>query len=65
MEAVTYECRDNSSGFVVQIEGVIELDNSHKNMLEMINDMIEDFRATLDINRNEIAEVNTKVNLTM
>ena len=33
--------------------------------MEMINDMTEDFRATLDVVRNEITEVNTKVNLTM
>ena len=34
-------------------------------MLEMINNMTEDFLATLNVVRNEIAEVNTKVNLTM
>lgn len=43
----------------------MELDNSQKNMLEMINGMTEDFRATLDVVRNELAEVNTRVNLTM
>ncbi|KAA0041739.1 uncharacterized protein E5676_scaffold95G00100 [Cucumis melo var. makuwa] len=31
----------------------------------MINDMSEDFRATLDVVRNEIADVNTKLSLTM
>ena len=30
----------------------------------MINDMTKDFRVILDV-RNEIAKVNTKVNLTM
>ena len=44
-------------------ERVIELDSSQKTMLEMIHGMSEDFRATLDVVRNEIAEVNTKVNL--
>ena len=34
-------------------------------MLEMINDMTEDFRATLNVVRNEIIKMNTKVNLTM
>ena len=59
---VTYERENSSSGFVVRIkEQVIGLDNSHKNMLQMINDMTEDFRATLDVVRNEI----TRVNLTM
>ena len=43
----------------------MELDNSQKNMLKMINNMTEDFRATLDVVRNELAEVNTRVNLTM
>ena len=33
----------------------MELDNSQKNMLEMINGMTEDFRATLDVVRNELA----------
>ncbi|TYK14924.1 uncharacterized protein E5676_scaffold1623G00170 [Cucumis melo var. makuwa] len=31
----------------------------------MINDMSEDFQATLDVVRNEIADVNTRLNLTM
>ena len=34
-------------------------------MLEMINGMTEDFLATLNVVRNEITEVNTKVILTM
>ena len=46
-------------------ERVIELDNSHKNMLKMINDTTDDFRVTLNVVRNEIVEVKTKVNLTM
>ena len=63
---VTYKRGDSSSSSVVQVEElVIELDKSHKNMLEMINDMTEDFQVTLDVVRNEIAEVNMKVNLTM
>ena len=33
--------------------------------MEMINDMTKNFQATLDVFRNEITEVNTKVNLTM
>ena len=34
-------------------------------MLEMTSGMTEDFRVTLVVVRNEIAEVNTKLNLTM
>ena len=65
-ENVTYERGDSSSDFAVHMEKrVIELDNSHKNILKMINDMIEDFRTTLNVVRNEIAEVNTKMNHTM
>ena len=41
------------------------LDNSQKDIMEIINDMTEDFRATLDVVRNAIVEVNTKVNRTM
>ena len=63
---VTYEHGNSSSGSVAQMEErVMELDNSQKNMLEMINDMAEDFLATLDVVRNEITKVNTRVNLTM
>ena len=66
MGNVTYECGDSSSGSTVHMElRVIELDNSHKNMLEMINNMTGDFLATLDVVRKKITEVNTKVNLTM
>ena len=65
-ENVTYKRRDSLLGSVAQMEErVMELDNSQKNMLKMINDMTGDFRATLDIVRNEIAEVNTRVNLTI
>ncbi|TYK28786.1 senescence-specific cysteine protease sag39 [Cucumis melo var. makuwa] len=57
---------DASSGFVAHMKGrVNELDNSQKTILEMINDMSEDFQAILDVVRNEIADVNTRVNLTM
>ena len=63
---VTYERGDSSSSVSAQMEErVMELDNSHKNVMEMINDMTKDFRATLDVVRNEIAKMNTKVNLTM
>ncbi|TYK02127.1 uncharacterized protein E5676_scaffold388G00020 [Cucumis melo var. makuwa] len=44
---------------------VNELDSSQKTLLEMINGMSEDFRATLDVVRNEIADVNTRPSLTM
>lgn len=33
--------------------------------MKMINDATENFRATQDVVRNEIVEVNTKMNLTM
>ncbi|KAA0062696.1 uncharacterized protein E5676_scaffold132G00060 [Cucumis melo var. makuwa] len=46
-------------------EHVNELHSSQKTLLEMINDMSEDFRATLDVVRNEIIDVNTRLNLTM
>ncbi|TYK06420.1 uncharacterized protein E5676_scaffold163G001230 [Cucumis melo var. makuwa] len=46
-------------------ERVSELDSSQKILLEMINDMSEDFRVTLDVVRNEIADVNARLNLTM
>ncbi|KAA0061261.1 senescence-specific cysteine protease sag39 [Cucumis melo var. makuwa] len=56
----------DSSGSVAHIkEHVNELDNSQKIHLEMINDMLEDFRATLDIVRNEIEDVNTRLSLLM
>ena len=59
---VTYEHGNNSSGSAVWMEErVMKLENTQKDIMEMINDMIEDFQATLDIVRNEIA----KVNLTM
>ncbi|KAA0053838.1 uncharacterized protein E6C27_scaffold135G002280 [Cucumis melo var. makuwa] len=63
---VNYEYGDSSSGFVAHMEGrVNELDNSQKTLLEMINGMSEDFRATLDVVRSEIADVNTRLSLTM
>ncbi|KAA0036720.1 reverse transcriptase [Cucumis melo var. makuwa] len=61
-----YEYEDSSLGFFAHMEGRInELDNSQKTLLEMIHDMSEDFRATLDVFRNKIADVNTRLNLTM
>ncbi|KAA0055059.1 senescence-specific cysteine protease sag39 [Cucumis melo var. makuwa] len=56
----------DSLGFVAHMEGrVNELDSSQKTLLEMINGMSEDFRATLDVVRNEIADMNTRLSLTM
>ncbi|KAA0055658.1 senescence-specific cysteine protease sag39 [Cucumis melo var. makuwa] len=46
-------------------ERVSELDSSQKTLLEIINGMLEDFRATLNVVRNEIADVNTRLSLTM
>ena len=41
---VSYERGDSSSGFVVQMEErVMKLDNSRKDIMEMINCMSEDF----------------------
>ncbi|KAA0040334.1 uncharacterized protein E5676_scaffold142G004340 [Cucumis melo var. makuwa] len=55
---VKYERGDSSTGSVVHIEErVQELDSSQKTLLEMINGMSEDFRATLDVVRNEIADI--------
>ncbi|TYK19785.1 senescence-specific cysteine protease sag39 [Cucumis melo var. makuwa] len=63
---VNYEPGDSSSGFTAHMEErVNELDSSQKTLLEMINGMSEDFRATLDVVRNEIADVNTRLSLTM
>ncbi|KAA0064070.1 uncharacterized protein E5676_scaffold111G001630 [Cucumis melo var. makuwa] len=63
---VNYERGDSSTGSVAHIEErVQELDSSQKTLLEMINDMSEDFRATLDVIRNEIADVNARPSLTM
>ncbi|KAA0063481.1 uncharacterized protein E5676_scaffold668G00010 [Cucumis melo var. makuwa] len=57
---------DSSSGFAAHMEErVNELDSSQKTLLEMINGMSEDFRVTLDVVRNEIADVNVRLNLTM
>ncbi|TYK27640.1 senescence-specific cysteine protease sag39 [Cucumis melo var. makuwa] len=61
-----YEYGDSSSGFIAHMEGrVNEVDNSQKTLLEMINGMSEDFRATFDVVRNEITDVNTRLSLTM
>ncbi|KAA0057471.1 uncharacterized protein E5676_scaffold216G001550 [Cucumis melo var. makuwa] len=63
---VKYEYGDSSSSFVAHMEECVnELDNSQKTLLEMINDMSEDFRATLDVVRNKIADVNARLNLTI
>ncbi|KAA0063458.1 uncharacterized protein E5676_scaffold110G00320 [Cucumis melo var. makuwa] len=63
---VNYERGDSSTGSVAHIEErVQELDSSQKALLEMINGMSEDFRATLDVVRNEIADVNARLSLTM
>ncbi|TYK08452.1 uncharacterized protein E5676_scaffold654G00680 [Cucumis melo var. makuwa] len=63
---VNYERGDSLSGFAAHMEErVNELDNSQKTLLEMINGMSEDFRVTLDVVRNEIADVNARLNLTM
>ncbi|KAA0047605.1 Endo-1,4-beta-xylanase A [Cucumis melo var. makuwa] len=63
---VNYEYGDSSSGFVAHMEGRVNvLDSSQKTLLEMINSMLEDFQATLDVVRSEIADVNTRLSLTM
>ncbi|KAA0049998.1 reverse transcriptase [Cucumis melo var. makuwa] len=63
---VNYERGDSSSGFATHMEErVSELDCSQKTLLEMINDMSKDFRVTLDVVRNEIADVNARMNLMM
>ncbi|KAA0066694.1 uncharacterized protein E5676_scaffold384G00210 [Cucumis melo var. makuwa] len=63
---VNYERGDSSSGFAAHMEErVSELDSSQKTLLEMINDMSEDFRVTLDVVRNEIADVNIRLSLRM
>ena len=63
---VNYEYGDNSSAFVAHMaERVNEPDSSHKTLLEMTNDMSEDFCATLNVIRNEIADVNARLNLTV
>ena len=63
---VTYKRGDSLSGSATRMEErVIKLDNFHKNIMEVINGMTKNFLATLDVVRNEIVEVNTKVNLTI
>ncbi|KAA0066681.1 uncharacterized protein E5676_scaffold384G00030 [Cucumis melo var. makuwa] len=62
----SHERGDSSTGSVAHIEErVKELDSSQKTLLEMINGTSEDFRATLDVIRNEIAYVNARLSLTM
>ena len=46
-------------------ERVEELDSSQKAIIQMVTDLLEDFRATLDVIRTEIADVSTRMNLTM
>ncbi|KAA0057412.1 uncharacterized protein E6C27_scaffold280G002880 [Cucumis melo var. makuwa] len=61
-----YERGESSSGFGAHMEERVgELDNAQKTLLEMINGMLEDFRVTLDVVRNEIADVNARLSLTM
>ncbi|TYK23130.1 uncharacterized protein E5676_scaffold142G001280 [Cucumis melo var. makuwa] len=63
---INYELGDRLSGFVAHMEErVNELDSFHKTLLEMINGMSEDFRTTLDVIRNEIADDNVRLNLTV
>ncbi|TYK03044.1 uncharacterized protein E5676_scaffold46G001390 [Cucumis melo var. makuwa] len=63
---INYERGESSSGFAAHMEErVSELDNTQKTLLEMINGMSEDFKVTLDVVRNEIADVNARLSLTM
>ncbi|KAA0045427.1 uncharacterized protein E6C27_scaffold294G00240 [Cucumis melo var. makuwa] len=63
---INYERGESSSDFAAHMEErVSELDSAQKTLLEMINDMSEDFRVTLDVVRNEIADVNARLSLTM
>ncbi|TYK23878.1 uncharacterized protein E5676_scaffold419G00550 [Cucumis melo var. makuwa] len=61
-----YERGNSSTGSIADIEEHVgELDSSQKTIMEIINDMLEDFLAALNVVRNEIANVSTRVNLTM
>ncbi|KAA0065526.1 uncharacterized protein E6C27_scaffold638G00290 [Cucumis melo var. makuwa] len=63
---INYERGESSSGFGAHMEERVgELDNAQKTLLEMINGMSEDFRVTLDVVRNEIADVSARLSLTM
>ncbi|TYK19839.1 uncharacterized protein E5676_scaffold811G00460 [Cucumis melo var. makuwa] len=63
---INYERGESSSGLGAHMEERVgELDNAQKTLLEMINGMSEDFRVTLDVVRNEIADVNARLSLTM
>ncbi|KAA0063885.1 uncharacterized protein E6C27_scaffold616G00090 [Cucumis melo var. makuwa] len=63
---INYERGESSSGFAAHMEECVsELDSAQKTLLEMINGMSEDFRVTLDVIRNEIADVNARLSLTM
>ncbi|KAA0062485.1 uncharacterized protein E5676_scaffold325G00830 [Cucumis melo var. makuwa] len=62
----SHKLRDSLTSFIAHIEEcVLELDSSQKTLLEMINGMLEDFQATVDVVRNEIVDVKTRLNLTM
>ncbi|KAA0036510.1 uncharacterized protein E6C27_scaffold17875G00010 [Cucumis melo var. makuwa] len=63
---INYERGESSSGFGAHMEERVgEIDNAQKTLLEMINGMSEDFRVTLDVVRNEIADVNARLSLTI
>ncbi|TYK28632.1 uncharacterized protein E5676_scaffold2030G00580 [Cucumis melo var. makuwa] len=62
----SHERGDSSTGSVAHIEEhVQELDSSQMTLLEMINGMPKDCRATLDVVINEIVDVSARLNLTM
>jgi len=62
----SFERGDSSSNSVAHMEErVEELDSSQKAIIQMVTDLSEDFRAALDVVRTEIADVSTRVNLTM
>ncbi|KAA0046198.1 uncharacterized protein E5676_scaffold688G00220 [Cucumis melo var. makuwa] len=66
IDAVACRVEDSSTGSAAHIkERVEELDSSQKTLLEMINGMLEDYRATLDVVRNEIVYVNARLSLIM
>ena len=61
-----YKRGDSSTSSVAHIEEhLFELDSFQKTIMEMINDMSEDFWVSLDIVRNKITDVNMRVNLTI
>lgn len=59
-------CRDSLTGSIAHMEQrVREVDNSQKLLMQMINNLPKDFRATFDIDRARITNVSVKVNFTM